>query len=254
MNVFLNELFSIAGKVIIVTGASRGIGMTIANSLAKAGAKVIGLSRSENPSNNLSVNVDYKQCDITDRKKFNKVCKSVSDKEGTIDVLINSAGVSLTTSTQSDSRENFNHILDVNLKAAYECCMTVSEYMKSSHFPSIINITSINSVVGFPGNPGYVAAKGGLRMLTKALAIDLIKDNIRVNAIAPGYIHTDMTEKSYNDTKMNKQRLRHMIIPRWGEPEDIVGAVIFLISGSASYITGQDIVVDGGWTAKGLST
>ena len=111
---------------------------------------------------------------------------------------------------------------------------------------------SIGSMQGFPDNPGYIASKGGLRMLSKSLAIDLAKDNIRVNNIVPGYISTDMTKGSRNDPVLYEERLERMIIQRWGETEDIVGAVIYLASNASSYVTGIDLVVDGGWTAKGL--
>ena len=117
---------------------------------------------------------------------------------------------------------------------------------------SIINITSLASMMGMPGNPGYVASKGGLGMLTKGLAIDLARDNIRVNNIIPGYILTDMTSKSYSDQKLKKLRDQRMIKNRWGQPKDLAGAVILLASDASDYITGTDIIVDGGWSAKGL--
>lgn len=253
MTEYVEKLFSIDDRVIVVTGASRGIGMKLANGMAQAGAKVFGLARSVTPSTDLLPEVKYRQCDVTDKLGFSQICDDIANSEGRIDVLINSAGISLSSAGQEEEESNFDHTLDVNLKSAYRCSMAVSSYMKNSESASIINITSINSTIGFPGNPGYVAAKGGLRMLTKALAIDLISKNIRVNAIAPGYIHTDMTNRTHSDPYLHEQRLRHMIIPRWGKPEDIIGAAIFLVSDASSYITGQDIVVDGGWTAKGLT-
>jgi NAD(P)-dependent dehydrogenase (short-subunit alcohol dehydrogenase family) len=124
--------------------------------------------------------------------------------------------------------------------------------MKRAGAGCIINVTSINSVLAFPDNPGYVAAKGGLRMLTKALARDLAASGIRVNNIAPGYIRTAMTEASYADPAKNAERVSHMMIPRWGEPHEVAGAAVYLASPAASYVTGIDLFVDGGWTAKGL--
>ena len=125
--------------------------------------------------------------------------------------------------------------------------------MKGGSGGSIINITSINSMMGFPDNPAYVASKGGLRMLAKALAIDYSNRNIRVNCIAPGYIRTVMTKESYNDKEKREHRTKHTILGRWGNPEDLVGATIFLASNASSYITGIDLFVDGGWSAKGIS-
>ena len=117
---------------------------------------------------------------------------------------------------------------------------------------SIINVTSIGSMLGFPENPGYIAAKGGLRMMTKALAVDYGTSGIRVNALAPGYIHTDMTAKSFANPEENERRRKHTCLGRWGTTEDLVGAAIFLASTASAYITGQDLIVDGGWTAKGM--
>ena len=124
--------------------------------------------------------------------------------------------------------------------------------MRLSGGGSIINITSIGSTLGFPGNPSYGASKGGLRVLTKALANDLGDENIRVNNLAPGYIRTDMTEISFKDERKNKARLQRMLLGRWGEITDLCGAAIFLASDASSHVTGTDLFVDGGWTAKGL--
>ncbi len=250
MNV--SSLFSLEGQVIVVTGASRGIGSALAGGLSEAGAKVIGLARSKHPDSSLSHDVDYRRCDVTHSEAFQALCAAVYRDYGKLSGLINSAGVSYEPGTTQPIKNVFEQTVKANLVAPYMCSMVVREYIKRSGGGSIVNITSINSLVGFPGNPGYVAAKGGLRMLTRSLAIDLITDEIRVNAVAPGYIHTEMTAKSYADPYLYQQRLNHMIIPRWGKPEDLVGAVIFLCAEASSYITGQDIVVDGGWTAKGL--
>jgi gluconate 5-dehydrogenase len=123
--------------------------------------------------------------------------------------------------------------------------------MKAHGSGSIINITSINAELGFPGNPAYVAFKGALKQLTKALALDL-GPSIRVNAIGPGYFRTDMTRKSWGDDTMRQERSSRTILGRWGVPDDLAGAVIFLASDASAYVTGIDLYVDGGWLAKGL--
>ena len=117
---------------------------------------------------------------------------------------------------------------------------------------SIINISSIGSKIGFPNNPSYLSSKGALNQLTKSLANDFAEANIRVNALLPGYIKTKMTEKSFKNENENKKRIDRMILKRWGKPKDIIGAAIFLCSESSSYVTGSEIVIDGGWTSKGL--
>ena len=139
-------------------------------------------------------------------------------------------------------------------EAPFQLSKRFAKMMKEQGSGSIINITSIGAELGFPNNPAYVAAKGALKQLTKSLAVDLGQFGIRVNSIGPGYFKTDMTQSSWNDPQLQKDRTRHTILGRWGEPDDLTGAVIFLASDASSYITGQDLYVDGGWLAKGLLT
>jgi NAD(P)-dependent dehydrogenase (short-subunit alcohol dehydrogenase family) len=244
---FLEELFSLKGKVAVVTGASRGIGACLATALGRAGAHVIGVARSARaPGQDFA----YRRLDVTNGAAFRRFCAEVSRQRGRLDVLVHAAGISVPESP--DRAEAFSRTIDVNLKAAYGCALAASEEMKKSGGGSIIHVTSINSVRGFPGNPGYVASKGGLRMLTQALAVDLGPHNIRVNNLAPGYIRTAMTEASFADPERYEQRRRHVVLGRWGEPQDLVGAALFLASDASAYVTGQDLFVDGGWTVKGL--
>jgi gluconate 5-dehydrogenase len=205
--------------MVIVTGSTGGIGSVIAKAF---GGDVFG--------------IDRHNCDLRDENSIRSVLKDVSN----VKTLINCAGV---------SNGSWDETLDVNLTAPYVISTLVAKKMPWGG--SIINITSLNAHLGFPGNPGYVASKAGLLGLTRALAVDFAP-RIRVNAVCPGYIHTGMTEKSYwNPTEFQKRNDRTML-GRWGDPDDIVGAVKFLASYEARYITGQEIVVDGGWLAKGL--
>lgn len=250
---FLDTLFSLRGKVALVSGASRGIGLAIARGLTAAGADVIGIGRSSAPVVwDTKEKWRYRTCDITDDMRFRDLCEELFKVYGRLNVYVHAAGMSLPLTEDIDPCENFDKTIDVNLKAVYHCALAVAECMSRSGGGTIIHITSIGSVLGFPNNPGYVASKGGLRLLTRALALDLVEKNIRVNNIAPGYIHTAMTDQSYRDPTRHEERLRRMMIKRWGRPEDIVGTAIFLASEASAYITGQDIFVDGGWIAKGL--
>jgi len=249
-NLDVANLFSLNGKAAIVTGASRGIGFALAQGLALAGAQVFAVARSVQPAEPFEGDVRYVSGDANEAVAA--IASEIGARQGRIDVLVNAAGITLPAASDREGMlANFDQTLKVNLTTPFACCLTVRPLMPRGG--SIINVTSIGSVMGFPGNPGYVAAKGGLRMMTKALAVDYGTSGIRVNALAPGYIHTDMTAKSYADPVLNAQRRRHTCLDRWGAVGDLVGTAIFLASDASGYITGQDIFVDGGWTAKGLT-
>lgn len=252
MSDYLDNLFSLRGKVALVTGASRGIGAGIAAALAASGAYVLGVGRSAQAQGEFTSGVEYLQCDVLDTSRFAAVCAELFDANGRFDVLVNAAGVSFPKSEGQQAQQDFERTVATNLTAVHHCCQTASGYIKKSGGGSIINVTSIGSVLGFPGNPAYVASKGALRLLTQALALDFASDQIRVNNLAPGYIRTDMTEASFRDPVRHEERLQHMIIKRWGTPRDLAGAAIFLASGASAYVTGTDLFVDGGWTAKGM--
>ena len=245
----VGSLFSLVGKTAIVTGASRGIGFALANGLAAAGAYVVAIARSPQPKLPFLDSVRYLSADVNGAVV--ELFAEIAAMQGSIDILVNAAGITLPNSLKSHTQlANFEQTLKVNLRAPFACCIAARPHMKAGS--SIINITSVNSILGFPENPGYGAAKGGLRIMTKALAVDYGLFGIRVNALAPGYIYTDMTQKSFADPEQNERRRRHTCIGRWGTPEDLVGTAIFLASDASAYVTGQDIFVDGGWTAKGL--
>ena len=172
-------------------------------------------------------------------------------KTSKIDILVNSAGITNANNTKN-LLENFKKVLDTNLIAPFNLINQVIPIMKQNNSGSIINISSINAYQGFPENPSYISSKGGLSSLTQSLAFDLGKYNIRVNNLVPGYIKTTMTEKSYMDEIGYQKRLSRIILNRWGDPNDLLGPCIFLASDASRYITGSDLVVDGGWLTKGL--
>jgi NAD(P)-dependent dehydrogenase (short-subunit alcohol dehydrogenase family) len=242
--------YSLAGRTAIVTGASRGIGAAIARGLAALGAQVIGVSRSGGDD---QPGLRQVVCDLANPGAPAALIESLGMAAKRIDVLVNAAAVSLPRGDGSDADElaRMRATLEIDVLGAYAMVLAVLPRMRGAG-GSIVNVTSINSVRGFPGNPGYVSAKAALAGLTRALAVDLAPDQIRVNAVAPGYTRTAMTQASYDDPVRREQRARHTVQNRWGEPEDIVGAVAFLAGPAASYITGQELFVDGGWTINGL--
>ncbi len=249
------NIFSIEEKVIIITGAGRGIGREIAIGMAERNAFVycIDIKFPNTIPTHLTGNLYQKKCDITDSIKFKKNCSDIFNKYQKINVLINNAGVTFTKQeNESYLKDKWEKTININLTAAFTCSQIVYEYMLQNRGGSIINITSLNAELGFPNNPAYVASKGGLRMLGRAFARDWGINGIRVNNLAPGYIKTDMTKKSYMNKKSRKVREAHTMLGKWGELKDLIGPCIFLASDASRYITGQDIYVDGGWMANGL--
>ena len=228
-------MFSVKNKVVLVTGSSGGNGSAIVKGLEKLGAIVEG--------------GDLPSYDITTDKHRKLLVQQALNHTGKIDGLINCAGITRGNNVFDYDDEDWENTYQVNLKAPFELSREVARYMKNSG-GSIINITSLNSELGFPNNPAYVAMKGGLKQLTKSLAVDLGKYNIRVNNVGPGYIKTNMTKQGWKNNR--KEIEDRTILGRWGRPEDLVGTIVFLLTSASSYITGQDIYVDGGYLTKGL--
>ena len=249
----MDSLFRLDGRIVIVTGASRGIGAAIGCGMVEMGAKVFGIARSFAPGSGSRQAFIPRTCDVTDAKSFASICHDIAGTCGQIDVLVNNAGLTKPGTPNSKyPLEDWNATLAVNLTAPFVCSQIVFDYMRDVGRGSIINVTSIGAKLGFPDNPAYQASKGGLRMLTRALANDWAGFGIRVNNLGPGYMTTDMTMDSWKDPKTRRERQACTMADRWGEPSDVVGTAIFLASDASGYVTGQDIYVDGGWTAKGL--
>ena len=227
---------------IVLTGTSSGIGSDLGNYLTKKGHKVIGLSRRINLKNKFKTI----KCDISNFKQLEKVLKKIKN----VDCLINNAGIA--RSVIKSEIKNFDKIIQTNLNGTYYMSHLLKKKLCKSGKSSIINIGSISGHQGSSLNPGYGASKSAIMGLTRALANDYGPKKIRVNTITLGYFKTSMTIKSYNSKKRKKKIDSKMIIDRWGETKDLFGLVEYLISEQASYITGQDFVVDGGWLAKGL--
>jgi NAD(P)-dependent dehydrogenase (short-subunit alcohol dehydrogenase family) len=253
----IDKLFSLSNKVAIVTGASGSIGKAISETLLNAGASVILvdirkelLIKSTELYKSKRLNAEYFICDVTDKTALTKLVDYTENSHEKIDILVNCAGVTFTHELFDYPDESWETTYLVNLKAPFELSKLVAEVMRKKGSGSIINITSLNSERAFPDNPAYVATKGGLKQLSKSLALDLGKYGIRVNNVGPGIIKADMTMKNWYDKKIREERARKTILGRWGFPKEVAHSVLFLASDASAYITGQDIYVDGGWLCK----
>ena len=252
----MNDLFSVKNKIVIITGSGRGIGRTFALNMAKRSAITycFDIKFPNKIPKDLSNNLFHIKCDLTNKKKFDNECKKIFNRHKKIDVLINNLGISLPGKNEQTYLEKYwDQTLKINLTVAFNCSQTVMKFMLKKKNGSIINITSINAELGFPNNPAYIASKGGLKMLGKSMAKDLGKYGIRVNNLGPGYFKTLMNQNSWKNLKTRKARTIRTMLDRWGEIDELVGPCIFLASDASKYVTAQDLYVDGGWTANGLS-
>lgn len=238
------------GKVAIVTGASRGIGWAIARRLAQEGASIVACAR--NPENaqtitkNLAHPVDLLtlSVDVSKPEQVEEMVQKTLDKWGQIHILINNAGITRDGLLVRMSLQDWQEVIGVNLTGAFLCCKAVSKNMIQQRSGVILNITSIIGLTGNAGQANYAASKAGLVGLTKSLAKELASRSIRVNAVAPGFIETEMTGGM--DQKAKEAALGQIPMGYFGKAEDVADAALFLVSDQARYITGQVLQVDGG--------
>lgn len=240
------------GKVAIVTGASRGIGRQIALFMAREGAAVIvnyngSAARAEEvvqEIRNAGGQAEAVQCNVSDYEKAQELINYVIGQYKRVDILVNNAGITRDNLLMKMSEEEFDAVIDTNLKGAFNCTRHVSRQMLRQKSGRIINISSVSGVMGNAGQANYCASKAGLIGLTKSVARELGSRGITVNAIAPGFIDTEMTSVLSEDVK--KAMGEQIPLRRFGRPEDVAEAAVFLASDKAAYITGQVLCVDGG--------
>ena len=238
------------GKVVVVTGAAQGIGRQIALNFAKLKAKVVILDVVEETLKEAQKELSsHSEClyyvvDVTDSKGVEEVINKIIDNSLKIDILINNAGITRDNLALRLSESDWDKVITVNLKGAFLCSKFCAKYMVKQRQGKIINISSIIGIIGNPGQANYSASKAGLIGLTKTFAKELGSRNICVNAIAPGYIQTKMTDVLPD--KVKEEMLKRIPLNRFGTSDDVAKAVVFLASSEASYITGQVLIVDGG--------
>lgn len=238
---------SLKKRNILITGGSGALGLAFARGFKECGARVHLWGHRE--IDNAEEFDQYQIVELTSEQDIREQFLKLS---ADIDVLVNCAGFTVGEKSEKYPVDMWQKTIAINVTAPFLISQLAAERMMQKDGGSIINITSIGAEMGFPNNPAYGASKGGLKQLTKALACDWAEYGIRVNNVGPGYTRTKMTGESWRDEEKRKERTNRMMLKRWAEPEDIVGIVLFLGSDMSKYITGQDIYVDGGWTAKGM--
>lgn len=237
-------------KVAIVTGGSSGIGKFICKKLSEKGADVVVTDIDEEKGEEVAneINGDFKYCDVSDRENVEDVVEEVVSENGKLDILINNAGIGSTNTIEEMTYEEWEKILSVDLDGVMYFTKAAVPHLKETE-GNIVNIASIYGLVGDVGATAYNAAKGGVVNFTRSVADDLAQYNVRVNSICPGFVHTPMIEEALADDQFRKHILNDTPLGRVAQPEEIADVVAFVASEKASYITGANIPVDGGWTS-----
>jgi 2-dehydro-3-deoxy-D-gluconate 5-dehydrogenase len=250
------DLFRLDGKIALVTGASRGIGRACAIGLAEAGADLALVSRSVGVRETASkIEALGRRClvleeDLTVPGTTEKVVRETVDRLGSLDILVNNAGTTRRARAEEFSDRDWEDVLELNLNVVFRLCRAAGRQMLDQGYGKIVNVASLLSFQGGITVPAYAASKHGVAGLTRALANEWAGKNITVNALVPGYVRTEVTAPLQKDPLRNRQILERIPQGRWAEPEDMVGAVIFLASDASSYVQGHLLVVDGGWLGR----
>ncbi len=248
---------SLAGKVAVVTGSSRGIGKGIALMFAGAGADVVVCSRNLDGKLELAAD-EVRQLgrrslavtvDVNRQADIDNLMKQTMDGFGAIDILVNNAAAVVRAPVMEQSEEDWDKVLDTNLKSYFFCSRAVCRVMIEQKRGNIINISSVRGIEATPGRASYSVAKAGVIMLTRVLALEFVQYNIRVNAIAPGWIMTELTAPQWQDPKIRKEIDATIPMGRWAAVDEMASVALFLASDMSSYMTGQTLAADGGITA-----
>lgn len=251
-----NGLFELRNKIALVTGASRGIGKAIAIGLAKVGANLVvcshasSLAETVNAVKEIGVQIMGVKADVAQKSDVTKMVRQAINRFGRIDILVNNAGIYINRPVEEFSEEEWDRLIDTNLKGCFLCSQAVGKEMIRQKSGKIINITSVSGLASLPNTSVYCASKAGIIAFTKGLAVDWAKYNININAIAPGDVDTEMNRKQHPDPDYIKMVRDSIPMHRAAMPEELVGTVVYLASKASDYVTGSLIMIDGGWTAQ----
>jgi gluconate 5-dehydrogenase len=247
------NLFDLTGKTALITGATQGIGFSLAKGLSENGATIaisarnpIKLEEALAKFERMGIEAYGYLFDVTDSEEIDMAVKAMEYELGKIDILVNNAGIIHRAPMEAHPEDKWDEVINTNLNSVYKVSKQVVLGMMERQSGKIINICSLMSEVARTSTAAYTAAKGGVKMLTKAMATEWAKHNIQVNGIGPGYFETELTNALQKDEKFNNWLIERTPAGRWGKPEELVGAAIFLASDASSFVNGQIIYVDGG--------
>jgi gluconate 5-dehydrogenase len=251
------SLFNLKGKTALITGSGSGIGFALAKGLAGAGAKIILNGRNETKLEvaktkleELGAAVSLLIFDVTHSEAVKNTIENYETNIGPIDILVNNAGINIRGAFEDFNETDWKKVLDTNINGAMNVSQAVAPFMIQRKAGKIINICSMQSELGRPSVVPYAVSKGGIKMLTKALCAEWAKHNIQVNGIGPGYFETELTQPLKNDPEFDQWLRKRTPANRWGNPEELVGAAVFLASGAGNYVNGHILYVDGGLLAS----
>lgn len=250
------EKFRLDGKVAIVTGANTGLGQGMCVALSQAGAKVVGVARRDCTETQQKIKESggdfyFVKADLSSMEPVNKIVEEAIEHFGKIDILVNNAGIIKRNDAIDFTEQEWDDVVFLNQKLVFFLSQAVArQYIKQNSGGKIINIASMLSYQGGIRVPSYTASKSAILGLTKSMANEWAKHNINVNAIAPGYMATNNTQQLRNDGERSEEILSRIPANRWGTPEDMMGAVVFLASEASQYVNGFTLAVDGGWLAR----
>ena len=245
--------FRLEGKVVLVTGAASGLGEAIAVALAESGARVACLDLAAAQNQKVANRIEglALSVNVTDAEAVDDAVTEVTDRFGKVNGLVNSAGIGGRGAALTYPDHLLEQVIDVNLKGTFNMCRSVGRRMIETGSGSIVNIASIGGLVAFPGSVGYQLSKGGVVQLTRALAVEWAPSGVRVNAIAPGHVATELVRKQWeSEPELKEYFLSRTPMNRLATPEDVAGPVVFLVGMASAMVTGQIIAVDGGYTAQ----
>ena len=247
----------LAGKTALITGASKGLGKAIALALAEAGARVVLASRDLKLLNETAAAVrklgamaDVFPTDVSDEVQVRRLEKAVAEKVGKVQILVNNAGMNIRKPVTDFTLAEWRQVMDTNVDGVFLMCRSFVPQMRGQGYGRILNLTSIMSHVGLPGRTAYAASKAALLGFTRALALELAPDQITVNGLSPGPIATEMNTPLIQNPELNQQFVSRIPLGRWGKVEEVGQLAVYLCSEAAGFITGTDVLIDGGWTAQ----